>query len=502
MRKILFWVCLLGLEFNAAGQSCFYGSQYINSIDSVFLIRVMSMERQKDSEITNVVFYSQHERQQLAYLDKFLKNPFTQSIGALDFNLIQSAFDKYYQAAKIQLLYDLDVTAQPAKVLGFSAQPFREYTPAVQFDVRLSGGSVHCYNAKPYREDPTIAYMNAFRETARNLGELRILYPETSRMMKYEEQNDKFPDLGNMYKKMFTEDLKNIFSNFYNYIEHYPANAIPDIETVFLKEHNISIIRNSDNYTPFCISVGTLDKMTNGASPVNLINSLDQKYYSASALGKPKKTVSEMAGIALHGLNLIQTALRDTITGRKDKASFWISMEQLKSLNASQQRYFIGLIYQKDILFFNQVLNITYPTTEKTIIAAMEPYVLSVLEQLLALQDFLNAKPGNGGRTDYRKFMELNYNIVTDNMFMPPEVRVYFHNSVDLFHIYENVFNNNYQTTLYYTLKILNELQQSKQEFSKEMHTVEQYNRFMLDIAATDNNDQLKEVLKRYVPKK
>ena len=408
MRKLLLAICILGCAVCGNAQSCFYGAQYVNGVDSVFLIKVMNMERQKDSEITNVVFYSQHERQQLGYLDKFLKNPFSQNLGTLDFNLIQSAFDKYYQAAKIQLLYDLDVTTQPTKVLGFSMQPFREFTPVSQMEVRLSAGSVHCYNAEPYREEPTIAYMNAMRESARTMGELRILYPETFRMIKYEEQNDKFPDLGNMYKKMFTEDLKNIFHNLYKYIEHYPTNAVPDIETIFIKEHNIAIIRNSDNYTPFRISVETLDRVTDGANPVNLMNFLDQKYYSVSSLEKPKKTVSEMAGIALHGLNLIQTALRDTITVHKDRMSCWISPEQLKAMNTSQKRYFYGLLYQRDIAYFNHVLNINYPASESSIMNAMEQYVSSILEQLLTLQDFVNAKPGNGGMADYRKFLELN----------------------------------------------------------------------------------------------
>jgi hypothetical protein len=344
--------------------------------------------------------------------------------------------------------------------------------------------------------------MNAFRDAARNLGELRILYPETFRMMKYEEQADKFPDLGNMYKKMFSEDLKNIFPVLCNYIDHYPANALPDIETVFLKEHNITMIRNSDNYVPFRISVETLDRMTNGTNPVNLMNFLDQKYYSAASLEKPKKSVAEMAGIALHGLNLVQSALRDTLTSRADRASLWISMEQLRGMAPSQKRYFYGLMYQRDVAYFNHVLNITYPTTENTIITAMEPYVTGILEQLLTLQDYLNARAGRNGHLDYRRFLELNYAVVTANPFMPQEVRAYFANSGDLFHLYENRFNDHPATNLYYTLKVLNEMQQSKAEFSKEMHTVEQYNRFMLDIAGTDNNDQLKDVLKRYVPKK
>jgi len=68
--------------------------------------------------------------------------------------------------------------------------------------------------------------------------------------------------------------------------------------------------------------------------------------------------------------------------------------------------------------------------------------------------------------------------------------------------VYENAFSGNYQTNLYYTLKIVNELQQSKQEFSKEMHNMEQVNKFMLDIASTSNQADLEEVLKKYVPKK
>ncbi len=503
MKKLFLGFCLLGSVFLAGAQNCYYGAMYINSIDSVFLVKVMNMERQKDSEITSVVFYSQHERHQLANLDKFLKNPFAQNIGTMDFNLVQSAFDKYYQAAKIQLLYDLDVTAQPAKVLGFSAAPFRENNPVAQMDIHLSGsGTTRYYNAEPYREEPTIAYVNGMRDAARTLGELRILYPETFRMMKYEEQGPRFPDLGSMYKKMFNEDLKNIFTNFYTYLEHYPSNSVPDIETIFIKEHNISIIRNSDNYTPFRISVEALDRVTNGTNPVNLVNFLDQKYYTVASLEKPKKSVAEMAGIALHGLNLIQTALRDTTTGRKEHAGFWITMEQYKALNPNQKRYFFALIYQKDMTFFNHVLNLTYPTSENAIVSALEPYVTSVLEQLSTLQDFVNARPANGGGTDYRRFLEINYNLITANMFMPQEVRGYFNNSGDLFRIYENMFSGNYNTNLYYTLKILNELQQSKLEFSKEMHTVEQYNRFMLDIAATENNAQLQDVLKRYVPKK
>lgn len=493
-------ICLVSVSSNAQG--IFYGAKYINSIDSVFLLRVMNMEKQKDSEITVVVFYSKHERQQLANLEKFLKNPYAPSIVPLDFTIIQSAFDKYYQAAKIQLLYDLDITTQPTKVLGFTVQPYKAICPASYAEPVLSAGTQSCYSSKPFRPEPTIAYIANMKEMARTQGELRIFFPETFKMLHYADPAETFPDFGTLYKTMFTRDLRKIFPNVWNYILSYPANAVPDIETSFLKEHNISMIRNGDGYFPFKVSEEILDKITRGYDAVGLINELDYKYYDPSLLDHAKKSTGDQLAIAFHALNLIQSALRDTVTATPRRSANWITEEQFATLQGNEKRYFYGMMYQRDPKFFNAYLGITTPFPESDYIKSLEPLIFATLHQLGALQDFVNAGNLSGNRGNYRDFMKVNLDLFVANPFVPAELKPYFALNGDLMTVYENAFSGNYQTNLYYTLKIVNELQQSKQEFSKEMHNMEQVNKFMLDIASTSNQADLEEVLKKYVPKK
>ncbi len=501
MKKFAFIALLTTIAGRAGAQSSYYGSIYLNGVDTVFLSKVINMERQKDSEITSVIYYSQNEKAQLGYLDTFLRRPFSHHVGTLDYNVIQAAFDKYYQSGKIQLLYDLDISAQPTKVLAFGLQPFNSVTPAVQYETNLAETGIHYYSATPFRPKQTADYMNTLRDAARTVGELQIFFPETFDKMRY-SNSSQFPDFGDSYKKIFSEDLENVFSNMFNYIENYPQNAVPDIECTFLKEKTVTSIKNSDYYFPLKFTVELFDKVTSGYNPVSLLNYLDKKYYVAAAMSQSKRTTKEKMGVALHGMNLIQSALRDTASAAKRKANIWISFEQLNALNDAEKKYFLGLVYQKDATYFDKMFNFTAKTTDSGIMATLDPYVSSVLEQLTALQEFVNAGSAKGKKGNYLRFLNLNYNLVMSNPFLPQEVKPYFANTGDLLYIYDNVHNHTYGTSLYYTLKILNGLQQSKQEFSREMRVVETYAGFLSDIVNANNSEQLQAVLEKYIPKK
>ena len=500
MKNIILIFSLLIVSIACNAQSAYYGAIYINTIDSAFLGKVINMEKQKDSEITNIIYYSHNEKIQLNALDNFLKNPFTQKINTLDFNIIQSAFDKYYQAAKIQLLFDLDITAQPAKVLAFAPQAFKANTPHVQYDLNFRENSENYYLTIPYRPEQTTAYMNTFKDAAtRTTGELQIFFPQTTQKLNYSDLSQ-FPDFGNGFKKAFTEDLKNVFRNVFNYIDNYPQNAIPDINTSYLKEKNISSIKANDNYYPFKLTVETMEMATVGYDPVSLINYLDNKYYSPAAFFLTTKTVLDKIGISLHGLNLIQSALRDT--SNSNKANIWITMEQLNVLNNNEKRYFAGLIYQRDVEYFNKLYNFNSSTPSSLIINKIEQVVTPVLEQLSAIQNFINDNPSKERKENYPLFLSLNCNLLTNNPFLPSEVKPLFTNRTDLLMVYENMHNHNFNSNTYYTLKILNELQQTKQDFNREFRIIENYSAFMNDIVSAHNSDDLEQIIKKYIPKK
>jgi|GEM_PF-6715227 len=504
MRKLFVLAMLLAAGFNCYAQNPYFGAKYLNTVDSVFLVRAMNMEKQKDSEITNVIFYSHQERNQMINLNKFLKNPFAPNLNDVDYNVLQSAFDKYAQASKMEMLYDLDITAQPKQVLGYTVQPFRYNEPVIQYELNLPpvAEAHQYYTAVPFRPEQTNIFFNNFKETARTTGELRILFPETFKMFKYNDPAEAFPDFGNTIKKMFIDDLSNVYKNLVRYIDNYPANAIPDIETAILKERNITALKADDKYAAFKFTNEIIEKVLAGYNPVSLINYYDNKYYDPAVLTHPTKTFSDKMAIAWHGLDLIQWALRDTAAPHSHAANFWISWEQLNDFKGSEKRYFYALLYQKDPQYFNQLLKLSFPCPDYAIVNAMEPYVTGQMEQLMAIQQFINSSPDRNMNDNYRKYLELNIKLITANAFTPAEAKAYFTNLNDILTVYDNMHNQDYTTNVYYTLKILAELQQTKPEFGKEMHTIQKTAAFMMEVAALNTPEQLTEMLKKFVPKK
>jgi hypothetical protein len=502
MYRLLFIFILFLLPAELNAQSAFYGARYLNTMDSAFLQRVAAMEKQKDSEITNVVFYSQHERQQIANLQKFLKSPFSGSFSPPDYNAVQNAMDKYYQASKIQLLYDLDITAQPKQVLGFTMQTFHPAATLKTFSIAFKPEPTPVYyNAQPFRPEQTAAYMSNLKDAARTNGELKIFFPETFKMLKYLEPTGQFPDFGNIYKKLISEDLNRVFENVFKYIDNYPYNAVPDIETSFIKERNINAIRNDDNYFLFRLNLDIMDRATDGVNPVTLMEYYDEKYYDKSLLTKTKKGIGDKFSIAVHGLTLVAGALRDTLTS-SNVSKYWISREQLSQMVPSEKRLFAALIYHTDPEYFNQVCNLGGAPTESKIEEAILEKVEALINQINLFQDFIQAHDNSLNPVRYRRWLQLNLDLFTANCFTGNELKSFGSNREDLLEMYENRLKNDATANVYYTLKIYNELLQSRAEFSKETHTFWGYATFLTELSEMNSNEQLQELLKRYIPRK
>ena len=518
MRKIIAFSIFFVIIQSANAQNAFYGAIYLNSIDTLLLDKVINMEKIKDSEIINVINYTKAEKIQLNNLDTFLKHPFSQNINTqIDFNLILSAFEKYSQTCKIQLLFDLDITTTPAHVLTSTLPSFKTISSNPQLETNLNDGAAKYYNGTVYKEPQTVRFMNEFKNATTQIKEMQILFPNTSKKLKYEELV-KFPDLGNAYKKVFNEDLKNSFNNMLSYIDNQ-TTTIPDSEMSFLRIKHVAAIKNSDYYFPLKISYETINRISNGYNPVTLINFLDQKFFNTNIYEHKQQTVKDKVIMALHGLNIIQTALRDTTDATNKKVSdLWISFEQLNQFKNNEKKYFIGMIYQRDKKFFNEYFKFNFQqnaknsksndsiakiTTDSAVIYSIEPIVNAVLEQLTNMQEFLNSNNGKGKKENYLKFLDMNFNLIASNAFISPETKSYFSTSNDIVYIFDNIHNANYSNTLFYTFKIISEMQQSKKEFTSDMRIVENYANFMSDIINSTNSDQLEEVLVKYInPKK
>ena len=400
------------------------------------------------------------------------------------------------------MLYDLDVSAQATKILGYAAQQFNPYSPVTtQYELYLGEPKTELvYNTMPYRAEEVGTYMAGIKESGRTLSELRLFFPDTYRKIKTTESASQFPDFGTLYKKLITNDLENAFSNVVNYIDQYPNNALPDNESSFLKSQTIANIKATDNYFAFKMLVDVLEKANSGYNPINLISYLDNKYYTNSGIVQPAKTMKDKIGVAMHGFYLVASALRDTNSNTTYKASFWLTQEQLNNLTPTENRYFMALVYQKDPRFFNQFFNQGNPVAGSVFPTLITPYISSVLEQLTAIQDFINANPGQSGNEVYTRFLRLYSNILTNNPFLPQDLKLLFANSNDLFSLYENKYNHYTGTNIYYIFKILSDLNQNKQESVHEMHTVENHATFFSDIANCNNQEQLNMTLDKYLP--
>ena len=184
------------------------------------------------------VVLSAHERAVVEDYDRFITNPFNNSITNLDISALRSAITKYNH------YLELAVTGQQfgsGFTPGFAPAGL---VSALALIPNLIGGNFSLsaeqqttiidgltkYYAEEFRKAQMLTYMQSFENTIGRIGELEVLLPQTLAKLKSADPS-RFPEIGDEYKTVFNEDLKNVIDNLLNHIDHHTATGNSALES-------------------------------------------------------------------------------------------------------------------------------------------------------------------------------------------------------------------------------------------------------------------------------
>jgi hypothetical protein len=511
MKRILILIVIgtfLFSEYSAKSQVAVYDAQYLSKIDVSMIDKMLGLTPDTFPTVTitriDFLALTDLEKQELKNLKIFLTKPFSKDVKPFNYEVIQKIFEQN----KLYFLILNDMTENVSNfsggVLGslnvissvFSGNS--SFSDSVQSNI-IDG--LAKYYAEEFRKAQTITYMKAFVATAGKIGELQILFPETLQKLKNADPS-RFPDLGNEYKEIFSKDLKNAWSNLNDYIDTSSVR-LPDSKLTLLKDANLSVIRNHEFYFPAMFTSAILDRLIKGQHPVEILNFLDGRYYDPAFVDKlnGKRTVEESVSIAIHGLNLFQANLRDTsqVSGR-----IWVGQEVMRGLNTEKElRYFVGLIYQQDRAYFDQLFGGSfedYVADLNKLKSFMKKYINPIIDELDRIQTLKMAMAQAEDKSQlFLDYMESHIRLVKGVKILNEDLSPYFALADDLIDFHNSIRESDFSNAIYHVLKIASRmLEGSDIDLTSAIFKMEEYGGFMSEIVNAENSDEIKETIKKF----
>lgn len=185
---------------------------------------------------------------------------------------------------------------------------------------------------KRTKQELTLAFFDKLRNRLDTIPELRAFFPATYLMLQNDENIYRLPSLGNTWLAAFHTDVTKIPQNFESYIQQYHPEM--------LKE---------DSFKIFLMTYHSFDLLEKGTNPATLLDFLKTRYATDADI----RTSEVSRTIRL--LALLSDNLIDLTNDPANK--MWIRpSEALKQFSDPLVgRYFLGLLYQKDTLLFNNL---------------------------------------------------------------------------------------------------------------------------------------------------
>ncbi len=509
MKKVVL-ILLFSISFFCSfGQIALYDAQYLCKINTADLNAIKKAETE--------IGLSNYEKDIVNNYTRFLEYPFSDNIKNLDINTLKGIVKKYdaflenqYQNAVIASI-DKNNKALPFLPLISTIAGGGLSLDADQQTKIIDG--ITKYYAEEFQKAQLLTYLQTFKNTIGEIGEMQVLFPQTYTKLQSADPS-KFPDLGNEYKSIFNDDLYKIPEHLIAHIENHTAknNAALEMHLKWLKAENLSKIKENDYYECFKINADIGQKLINNYHPVDLYNFLDKSYqYSPSLLQSHSKT-SEKIKIALHGLNLIQMNLLDTIKRETSPKNLWINLYNLPALEKKLEWvYFAGLLYQKDREFFNyffwEAQDLPPDAIVDTHIEDMQKKITNILSVLGEMQDFRANLNTENLRENFPTYMGLVIKTVlavgnsTENGDAPSRNLMRFSQVAGhTMNLYDNARKKDYSNSFYYTLEIINSLiADDKNDYMEITNKIDNYSSFMAEAINTKNSDEIKECIKKYV---
>lgn len=509
MKKAIFLVCLTLISSVSFSQIAYYEAQYLNTID-FRMLNVISVSATQSG-------LSNYEIAVVNDYKLFVANPFDGNISNLDINALKRSIDKYNAYVDLENKKKLSLIGEEGRS-GSAAAGLLSMIPSIlggsfslsaEHQTKIFDGLTKYYTEE-FRKAQLLNYMQTFKSTIEKVGELEVLLPQTHSKLQSADPS-KFPELGNEFKTIFNEDLKALPDNLINHIDNHTILSNPNLEVKlkWLTANNVAIIKGNDYYNSFKLSNDIGSKLINNYHPVDLFNYIDNKYYTSN-LATIHPNNSDKIILILHGLNLVQRNMLDTAKYKTSElANIWLSLQDLRVLNTEKKwKYFAGLLYQQDKVFFNQFI---WDGTSKTMdnvtaadISLIKYRITTILTSLLELQNFRANLKDENIKDNFANYMCLFLKTITaTNYFLPKNLPIadytkYLKIAEFTFNLNDNARKKDYNNTIHYTIRILNELLANDNSYLKVINTIENYGSFMTDVINTKNSEEVKETIKKH----
>ncbi len=481
-------------------QNAYYDALFINTLSEKGLNRII------DANNDGQVFLSQDEVKQVQYAIDFINDPFDidNSIkDEFDVSPIKSAIIKYNKLLEFEYSsgnYSMGILPAGSATLGILASAISgDFSLSAEDQTRILDGLTKYY-AEEFKKAQLLTYMQTFESTIGKVGELQVLFPNTYEKLKNTNPS-KFPELGDEYKEIFSQDLRALLDNLINHVENHKNTDALESKLKFLNSTNTALIKSKSYYGSLKLSADISSKLVNNYHPVDLFNYLDGTYYKPSYLNSATNKLDEKLGVIIHGVNLFQRNLLDTTKTKSAQFSnVWLSYEEFNKINTvSEWSYFAGFLYQQDKGFFKKVF--FTPTSSNLTTAQIQSIketYMKLLSSLNQIQEFRNNLNEDNLNENYIEYMKIVTNVFQSANYNNDDISKFFTISNYSLQVYDNARSKDYSNSIHYVTLILNELLGTNTTYLETMQQIDQYGTFMTDVINSEDSDGVKEVIKKH----
>lgn len=488
-------------------QNAYYDALFLSQLSKENAQLVL--DANSDYEQFNI---STLQKSSLENLILFLDNPFDNSIEILkmDISQVKKAISDYNSFIKTiaQSEFNFDTYihakgfaagASTAAILGLIPSALSgDFSLSAEDQTKILDGLTKYY-AEEFKKAQLLTYMQTFESTIGEVGELQVLFPNTYEKLKNTNPS-KFPELGDEYKEIFSQDLKALLDNLINHVENHKNTDDLERKLKFLNSTNIALIKSKPYYGSLKLSADISSKLVRNYHPVDLFNYLDFTYYKESYLTSANK-LDEKLGLIFHGVNLFQRNLLDTTKTKSAQFSnVWLSHEEFNKINTlSEWNYFAGLIYQQDREFFKKVFftpSTSSISTSQT--QSIKKTYIKLLSSLNQIQEFRNNLNEDNLNENYVEYMKIITNVFQNANYNNDDISKFFTISNYSLQVYDNARSKDYSNSIHYVTLILNEFLGTNSTYLETMQQIDQYGTFMTDVINSEDSDEVKKVIKKH----
>lgn len=499
MKKLLLLFVIALTIQDLMAQNAYYDAIFINTLSKKGIKKVSI------ADSLGLIDLSDQEVEQLKNMRFFLDDPFDikGSIKTV-FSVapVRSAINKYNISIQNEInsySYNGFTNYGVSTGLGLLTSAFSgDFSLSEEDQTNILDGLTKYY-AEEFKKAQLLTYMQTFESTIGQVGELQVLFPNTYMKLKNTDPS-KFPELGDEYKEIFGQDLKDLIDNLIRHVENHKSTDPLETKLKFLNYLNTTNIKDEPYYGSLKLSVDISSKLAKNYHPVDLFNYLDEIYYEESYLTSATN-LDEKLGLIIHGVNLLQRNLLDTAKTKSGQFSnVWLNHEEFNKINTiSEWNFFSGLLYQQDKEFFKKLFftpkNLSISTDEIRSIREIYINLLSSLNQIQEYRDNLSEDNLNG---NYIEYMKIVTNVFEGANYLKADISRFIRLSNYSLQVYDNARSKDYSNSIHYVTLILNEFLDTNSTYLKTMQQIDHYGTFMTDVINSEDSDEVKEVIKKH----